>query len=207
MTTGHERWLDQLSDYLDGELEGSGLRGIEAHLATCDECRSVVEDVRDIRDRARRLEASQPSRDLWPAIASAIDASSRQASSGADIIPLPVGPRSNAPPTGLFVTVRELAAAAVVVISLSAAVTWWAGVGIVSVPGAVPSGFGPAQSAASLVADVAGPSAGVADEIIILETALEQVRGRLDPNTVRILEKNLRVIQNAIEESDRKSVV
>lgn len=55
-----------------------------------------------------------------------------------------------------------------------------------------------ASDAASLT-----PPAGLADELVVLEEALNQARAVLDPNTVRVLERNLDVIEQAIEDSQR----
>jgi anti-sigma factor RsiW len=49
MSTGHvhdpekcRRYLDSLSDYVDGELGEALCREIEAHMAECENCRIVV---------------------------------------------------------------------------------------------------------------------------------------------------------------------
>jgi hypothetical protein len=47
------------------------------------------------------------------------------------------------------------------------------------------------------------PAPDLAVELASLEAVLEQARSRLAPNTVRILEKNLGVIERAIQESRR----
>jgi anti-sigma factor (TIGR02949 family) len=41
-----ERLLDQLSDYVDGELSQSMCQEIERHLAGCQNCRVVVDTLR-----------------------------------------------------------------------------------------------------------------------------------------------------------------
>lgn len=51
MPTGHNHsichdLLDQLSDYVDGELEESLCVELEAHLAECPNCRIMVDTVR-----------------------------------------------------------------------------------------------------------------------------------------------------------------
>jgi hypothetical protein len=149
------------------------------------------------------LGESQPAHDLWPGIAAALSEAPRES----DVIALPVGRREARRAPGLFLTVRQLAAASVVLVSVSAAATWWAGVGIATLPGSgTPVETSP-KSAVTSVADVAGPPAELADELRLLEEALSRVRGSLDPGTVRILEKNLGVIQQAIDESRQALVV
>jgi len=200
MTNEHDSWTDQLSEYLDEEMEGARLVRMEQHLAGCEVCRGVAAELRRVKDAARRLGESQPSRDLWPGIAAAMARSPRDA----DVIALPLDRRRTEAPArrpGVFLTVRQLAAAAVVLVSLSAAATWWAGVGVATRSGA---GLAVAESPEPSVraaADVAGPPAQMAGELSVLEETMTRARARLDPNTVRILEKNLGVIQRAIDES------
>ena len=52
-----------------------------------------------------------------------------------------------------------------------------------------------------MASDVTGPSSDIADELAALERTLEEARSVLDPNTVRVLERNLGVIEQAIEDS------
>ena len=52
-----------------------------------------------------------------------------------------------------------------------------------------------------MVADVADPPPDLARELSALESVLGEAKERLDPTTLRILEKNLQVIERAIEDS------
>jgi hypothetical protein len=200
MKNGHEHWTDQLSGYLDGELDAARRAPLEEHLAGCEACRAVAEDLRRIRNDARNLGDILPGRDLWPGIAAAMSSAPR----GADVIALPVGDartRRPAARSGVFLTVRQLAAAGIVLATMSAAATWWAGVGIAARSGAGTTFGVPDETVVFPVADAPGPSPELADELRVLEAAAAEARGRLDPNTLRILEKNLGVIQRAIDES------
>jgi len=49
----------------------------------------------------------------------------------------------------------------------------------------------------------AAPVADLADEVAVLERTLAEARAVLDPNTIRILERNLAVIESAIDDSRR----
>ena len=69
-----DRWMDRLSEYLDGELPTTDRAALEAHLETCADCSAVLADLRRVVDRARQLEEYVPKRDLWPGIASRIGA-------------------------------------------------------------------------------------------------------------------------------------
>jgi len=170
---------------------------VEEHLAQCGSCRDLSNDLRRVKEAAGLLGEVPPARDLWPGIASAIAGSPREV----DVIALPVGARRAPRPSGFFLTVRQLAAASVVLVSMSAAATWWAGVGVAARSGPGASDGGAPAAVVAPVADVPGPPAEMAGELEVLEETLARARSRLDPNTVRILEKNLGVIQRAIDES------
>jgi anti-sigma factor RsiW len=193
----HDRWLDKLSEHLDGGLSPEESRALEAHLAGCADCRQALADLRDIVARAHELGPVEPDRDLWPGIA---DAMGR-----ARVIAFPLTRRRPAP-RGLFLTVPQLAAAAAVLVVISGAATWWAGpgVGARGPQAGAPEAAAPAAEApAALAAQGLEPAPDLAQELASLEAALAQARSRLDPNTVRILEKNLGVIERAIGESRR----
>jgi hypothetical protein len=59
----------------------------------------------------------------------------------------------------------------------------------------------PARVTEARLVGQAAPPPGYAEELARLQLALEQGRSRLDPNTIRVLEKNLAVIDRAIRES------
>jgi hypothetical protein len=202
MAETHEHWIDRLSDYMDGDLDPGDRDALEAHLAECGECREVLAGLREVVSVARGLGAVEPQRDLWPGIAAAIAAPLE--ASGATVIQLPT---ARSAPAGIFLSRRQLAAAASVLMLISAAATWAVGPGL-GVRGA-PDVAGPAAPApaAQLVSDTPEAPVGVAEELRSLEAALAEARGALDPNTVRIIEKNLAVIDRAIEDSRRALAV
>jgi hypothetical protein len=86
---------------------------------------------------------------------------------------------------------------------VSAAATWWVGPGLASRSEGSEAGATPAPTQVFPAADVAAPPPELAGELQVLEQTLAQARDKLDPNTVRILEKNLGVIDRAIDESRR----
>lgn len=197
----HEEWVLQLSDYLDGDLETARAQALEVHLAECASCRGILADLRDIVAQAGALGGVEPSRDLWPSIARAIAPDQGPAR----VIPFPGAAGRARRRPGLFVTGPQLAAASVVLVLASAAATWWAGIGLAGQGAAAPAGVTPPSAA--LVDDRAAPSPELAEELATLEAVLADARHRLDPNTVRIVEKNLGVIQRAIDESARALAV
>ena len=42
-----DQWTDRLSEYLDGELTGPERTTLEAHVASCDACRTTLDELRD----------------------------------------------------------------------------------------------------------------------------------------------------------------
>lgn len=205
MADTHEHWIDRLSDYMDRDMAEDDRAALEAHVAECAACREALADLRQIVARAHRLGALVPSRDLWPGIAAVIAAPLKAGS--ATVIPLPTALHAQAAPPGLFLTRRQLAAAAVVLMLISATATWIAGPGIaVRQASGVAAAAVPA-SEALFASDVSEAPAGLADELQQLESVLLDVGGRLDANTLRIIENNLAVIDRAIEDSRRALAV
>lgn len=70
-------WLERISEYLDEDLDPSARAACEAHLTGCEECRQLLDDLRRVRDAARKLLARQPTRDLWPGIENELRRSTR----------------------------------------------------------------------------------------------------------------------------------
>lgn len=206
MSDTHEQWTERLSGYIDGDLSPDEHGALEEHLSECSSCRRVLEELRDVVARASELGETRPERDLWPGVAAAIGGPLQavsQSGSG-DVIQLPVS-RPGSPRKGLFFTAPQLAAASIVLVVASAAATLWAGPGLgvrsASESSAVPS------NAVLAVSDPITPPPDLAEELAGLEAALADARAELDPNTVRILEKNLGVIERAIDESVRALAV
>lgn len=83
----------QLDAYLDGTLSTAAVAAIEAHLATCAECRTVVAATRGLLAETRALPREiQPTGDLWPGIASRL---------APRVTPAPVRSSWRLSPTGL----------------------------------------------------------------------------------------------------------
>src|SRR5438034_11669919 len=176
-----DQWTDRLSQYLDGELAAPERTTLEAHLASCDVCRTTLEELRRVVTNARALDDRPPAADLWPAVAARIGLS----------------PREQARPVvrRFSFTVPQLAAASVVLALLSAAAAWLiVRRGTISTPPVVISGPAPVLLNASAYPGDVRFDAQVAD----LERAVARGRGRLDTATVRVIERNLRIIDRAI---------
>src|SRR5207247_9536933 len=103
-----DQWTDRLSEYLDGELAAPERRALEAHLASCDGCRTTLDELRRVVTNARALGDRPPTADLWPAVAARIGLASRAR---------PVARRFS-------FTMPQLAAASVVLALLSGGAAW-----------------------------------------------------------------------------------
>jgi hypothetical protein len=176
-----DQWTDRLSEYLDGELAPPERTTLEAHLASCDACRTTLDELRRVVTNARALDDRPPTADLWPAVAARIGLSTR-------VRARPVVRRFS-------FTVPQLAAASVALALLSGGAAWLIGQrGIVPTPPVLVTERAPALLNASAYPGDARFAAQVAD----LERAVARGRGRLDTATVRVIERNLRIIDRAI---------
>jgi anti-sigma factor RsiW len=185
-------WTDRLSEYLDDELPPGERAALEGHLAQCAECSAALADLRRVVARARALESTGPATDLWPGIATRIGAAA-----GAGPAVRAIGMRRFA------FSLPQLLAAGIALMVLSGGSVW------LLRPGSTPSiasGAAAAPAESGLGTPVSwqrraapGYDAAVAD----LERVLAEGRGRLDTATVRVLEQNLRVIDQAIDQARR----
>jgi hypothetical protein len=206
MNDSHTQWTDDFSDYLAGELDDAARDGLEEHLSGCGACRRALEDLRDVVARARSLEDLEPTRDLWPGIAAAIGGPVRAHGEGRSgkVIVLPTASAATGRDrrTRIAMTPRQLTAAAVALIAISVAATSWAGPGLGARAAAPGTDSGESvDGAVAVAADVPEPPEALSAELSELEDVLRAARARLDPNTVRVIERNLTVIEGAIADS------
>jgi len=175
-----DQWTDRLSEYVDGELTPAERTALEAHLAACGACRQTLAELRQVVARAQALDDRPPAADLWPAIAEHIGV---------------VSLASRRARRRLSFTVPQLAAAAVVLTFLSAGSVWLA-LRIRPLPP-------PAPGTTAVMSNV-GMSpldARTAASVAALEQTLARNRDRLDTATVRVIEKNLGIIDRAIRDA------
>jgi hypothetical protein len=59
---------EYISRSIDGELSGRQAARLESHLASCGECRALLEDLRAIAGDAAKLDAPEPSDRVWKGI-------------------------------------------------------------------------------------------------------------------------------------------
>jgi anti-sigma factor RsiW len=183
-----------INEYVDAALDPAERADVERHLAGCIECRALVDDLREVRRQTAALQPMEPPSRVW----TRIDRALRQ------------NPRSARPMW------QWLPVAALLVIGTA--------VGVRYVTSARPAAPAPAVAAPSAngggaAAPGSNDSAGsrelaksVEDDLLQAEqhyqraiTGLEQIanadKGALDPHTAATLQKNLSVIDQAINES------
>lgn len=182
-----DKWIDRLSEYLDDELTPAERAQLEAHLATCRECASTLEELRAVVTRAANLPARPPATDLWPGIEPRL-------SGRADSV-LPFQPRIT---RRFSFTLPQIVAAGLALMLMSGGGVWVLQHGgrATSMP---PVAAVTEPGASALPAAAADPRY---DEAISdLEQALAAGRSELDATTIKILEANLAVIDRAIDDS------
>jgi len=190
MTT--DAFTDRLSEYLDDDLSAEERRQVSEHLAACEGCRATLQELRQIVLEAAALTDSAPTRDLWSGVAARIDPS-RQ-------LRARVSPFRRAISSRLSFTLPQLAAAGLTLMVLSGGLVWMAR------SGNPQADFQPVS--AEVQTDTATIPAKFADRhydeaIADLQRVLDAERTQLDPETVRVLEKNLASIDAAIDQCRR----
>ena len=199
----HERWTHRLTEYVDGDLSPTDRDAFERHADGCGACREAVEEIRAVVTAARAMGPVEPPRDLWPEIERVV---SRRMPGAVErsIIRLPTASRRAEPvaPAGRrLLSTPQLAAAAVLLVMTSVAGTLALGTGLASPDDGVPVAPSAVRAVSTGGGSASGANPELAQDVADLEAALSEARDRLDPNTVRILEKNLAVIERAIVES------
>ena len=189
-----ERFAESLGDLVDGTIDDASREALDAHLATCADCRSLADDFRQIRRSASRLDRMTPPERVWTRIAAAIvrDAPAERPAAG------------RAP----LMAWSWVAAAAGVILVVGTTV-WM----LPEVIGPDGPGTGQvAQGDAETVEDETALIESVATELRLAEehyeraiTGLERIAmledESLDPQVAATLEKNLEIIDQAIAES------
>ena len=183
MNATHDSVNERLSEYVDGELDSADAAVVEAHLFACAACRVAVTDLRTVVAAAGRLPGRLPDADLWPGVAARI---------------APGGAASAAHGWRRFsFTLPQLAAAGVLLMLLSG--------GLVYQLRPAGSPGGPVTEANDVRVDDSIVPVSLVDPqydgaIADLERTLAAGRGRLDAETIQVLEQNLAAIDAAIEQ-------
>jgi anti-sigma factor RsiW len=187
-------WTERLSEYLDGTLSGAERLDCERHLADCAECTATLDELQRVVARAQALEDRAPRADLWMGIAPRIGVSRPGVASLAE----------HRARRRIAFTLPQLAAASIALVLISAGGAWLALSRGSSrdIAMTVPARAGDTAAAAT-VSWVSRADPNYDARVAELRKALDQGGGRLDPNTVRVIEKNLQIIDTAIGEARR----
>jgi hypothetical protein len=169
----------QLSLYLDGDLDPAPARELEAHLAACEQCALLLTELRRVVARAEALEDHPPQPDLWPGVAAAIGAAPR--SRGRIVFSIP-----------------QLLAAGIALMLLSGGAV----AGMLRVRSQHNAGGMP-QTSITAVSTHPATERGYEAAIRELQAKLDAGRGKLDSTTVRVVEDKLRLVDRAIVEAER----
>jgi hypothetical protein len=174
----NDQWTDRLSEYVDGELAAGERSALEAHLATCGDCRATLGDLRRVVARAKSLEDRAPKADLWSGVAERI---------GAGRV---VAIRSRR----FSFSVPQLIAASIALILLSGGGAWLA----LKPRPTQGSAFGPRTGPrVTLAVSTGRTDAAIAD----LQDVFERNKSRLDTSTVRVVRQAFATIDRAIAEA------
>ena len=178
----NDQWTNRLSEYIDGELDSTERASLEAHLATCGHCYATLGELRQVVARAKALADSEPETNLWPEIKAQISRDST----------------SRRPSRRVSFTVPQLLAASIALVLLSGGGVWLA---VQQRQTITPTPVTVRPDPRPRV-DQAGNWTRSTDAAIAeLQAALDQNEKRLDTATVRIVRKNLAVIDRAIAEA------
>jgi hypothetical protein len=207
-----EQFVDRLADYLESDMTEPVRVAMETHAARCAECGALLADLRELRVGAAALPVRVPERDLWAGIAARIETPIVEIS--------PAGPveawtrrnrRMRRVWTGLAaaglvavtatvtyqITRRTTAVtpSTVAVVAKSSADTQTA-----QAPTPKSIDTSPSATAPSTPGTLASnPAEQKYDaEIARLRTIVAQRRSMLDTATVSILDRNLKIIDDAI---------
>jgi tetratricopeptide (TPR) repeat protein len=183
-----DAFTNRLSDYLDDELSAEERATVESHLAACAECRTTLNELRGVVAEAASLRDAAPGRDLWSGVASRISRDGRVRAS--------VSPFRRAVSVRWSFTLPQIAAAGLTLMVLSGGLVWMARSGNRQADIAPISAQGDLPNAAL----VTFSDKHYDDAIQDLQRTLDAGRTQLDPETVRVLEKNLEAIDQAIDQ-------
>jgi len=185
-----DEWTTQLSAYLDGELSADEHAAVEEHLASCDECRADLQQLRGVVSWAAGYEGREPANDVWRQISTAI------AGTPSGVVNLE---RRRKPRQRMTFSIPQALAAAVALMVVGAG-GWLAA-----------RATAPNQMAT--VIDISAPDAGATVTTTIevaqkygpaiadLERVLLQEQDALDSTTVRVLQQQLAIIDRALAEA------
>ena len=189
-----ESYTEHVIDLVDGPAGAEQHRALERPLEVCETCRALVTDLRAIRGAAFTLDRLEPPAHVWDQVRARVSAEPRL-QGGARILPFGMGvaaPRS------------WLAAAAALILATSIGVYSLVG-GPREPPTESPEvATGPVEQddlVASVEAELQAAESHYDKAIHGLEQIAKSDNAELEPQVAAVLQKNLQVIDQAIDES------
>lgn len=201
----HEQILDRLDDFVGGDLPPREERDVRRHLMQCEGCRAEEQALRTLLDEAAALpDEIAPGRDLWESIAPRLQSRASLPDDTAERVPevRVIGPRPARPLPWWM-----LAAASIALVVTTSLTTLQfsgrggGGPGTVTLPPQTAQGPQTTARPATALAAFRPAEQEYEKAISDLETVLQTQRSRMAPQTAATLEANLRIIDEAIEES------
>ncbi len=194
------RYLNAIGELVDGTLGPLRRAELDLHLERCESCQALRDDLQRIAAAARALPPLDPPDGVWLRVAGRLHQEGRLTSPPAPL----VKPRSY--------TMLALAAALVLAVASSLFVllprdrqaSTTAAVPVADDHAAGAAGAGAGAAAAPADDPVQGVDSELAASEQHFTRAIEQatkVPGAVDPRTVAVLQKNLLVVNQALEES------
>lgn len=225
-TMNHNEFEAALPDLLDPSpdrsLDASTRERMDAHLLNCADCSALLADLKQIRTDAGKLPLLTPSHDLWGGIESRIEAPivklpvytdaqmaprvDANIAAGSEIVVMPAAPRQV---SVLRRKPRWQLAAAAILMAATAGITWGVTWSVAQRPlefsaaQLADTGFAAAMANTQNVKNASRPALNQTyeGEISTLRTLVDARRAELDSATVAVIEKNLKLIDDAIAES------
>lgn len=180
----HDPFIEQLSDYLDGELALSERTRLEQHLAGCAECATALEQIRRVAAWAPGYQGIEPDRDLWPLVQSQLSRRETKAARQA---------RERWFSRRITVRLPHLVAAGIALVLLSAGGMWLARARSAPAPQAaitMPKGWSIDKAKAT--------EAQYDQAVAQLEGILAGSDSILEPGTLKVIRESLATIDQAI---------
>jgi len=185
---------DVIHGYVEDALSAGDRLDLERHLETCADCRRLAEDLAEIRRVASSLEVREPPARAWARLERAIELDA-----GARL-------KGSRDASSRYGNLAWLAAAAVLVLATVVGIRYSTGARLAGPPATTPVAHGsdapaPQASAEAVEAELRAAESHYDRAIKGLEQIATSDQNALDPKTAATLQKNLAVIDQAINES------
>ena len=222
-----DAFAERLADLLERDVDESTRAALEAHALACADCGALLSDLRTLRIDASNLPTLAPSRDLWDGISQRIDAPVIPLHAGTDGLERGTAPTPGwrrwasisaaaallmaaTAASTFYLTIRfRGAGSASAVATRSPVAPETAAVPAVAVTDSVKRAAPASKQSERIASATPAPSVRLVSakpsaeqvystEIARLRTIVERRRAQLDPVTIGVIERNLKVIDDAI---------